>query len=100
MQGLFSVLNIALSLAAKSLAETIPYNFDNCIFGFRYIVVFSGKEDRVTLETAEILTPDWELIPEISNKFAQQVDLMVENRNIEFRELIKQSKQIQEDSTF
>lgn len=100
MQGIFTVINIALSLAAKSLAEITPYDFDGCLLGFRFIIEFSVEGDKVILETAQILNSDWELMEESSRKFAEQVSRMVENRNVEYRQFIEQSKQIREDRTF
>ncbi|NDV68556.1 hypothetical protein [Dysgonomonas sp. 25] len=100
MQGLFSMINVAKSMIAKSLAEPIPQNFDNCIFGFRCIVEFLGKDDEVILETAEILNSEWELIPEISEQFMQYVAQMVEDRNIEYKLIIEQEKEIQNDQQY
>ena len=83
MQGLISATNIAMSLVAKSIAEPIPQNIDDCIFGFRFIVEFSGKDDNITLITAEVLDSDWELLPEVSIQFALQVEQEIEaNRKL------------------
>lgn len=94
------MMDIALSLVLKSLSEPIPQRFDNCISDYRIIVEYLGKDENISVLKAEILNTDWELMPEISSLFAKQVTQIVENRNIEYLELINQSKQIQEDKTF
>ncbi|PXV66916.1 hypothetical protein CLV62_104177 [Dysgonomonas alginatilytica] len=100
MQGLLSVMNIAISLVEKSLAEPIPQNIDNCLFGFRYIIDFSGKDDKVTLQTAEILDSEWVLIEEASDLLKKEILKMVEGRNVEYWQAIEQETEIRKDRQY
>lgn len=100
MQGLLSVMNIAISLAAKSLAEPTPENIDDCLLDFRFIIEFSGKDDKVTLLTAKILDSEWIPIEEASNQFEKEALKMVENRNTEYRQAIEQETDIRRDRQF
>lgn len=100
MQVHKSVIDIALSLVTKSLAESTPKSIDECISENRIIVEFTCFNEEVTLITAEILDSDWELLPSISIEFQQMVSQLVEYRNIQYRKLLMQEKQIREDRTY
>lgn len=94
------ILDTAIKMANKSLAEHTPQNIDNSIFGFRYIIEFSGKNDKVTLQTAEILDSEWVLIEEASDSFKKEVLKMVECRNTEYRQAIEQETEIRKDRQY
>lgn len=97
MQGVATVINIAIQLASGSLIDPIPQSIDDCFFGLRLIIEFSGKDDNVSLEEASILDSDWELIEDESNRLKKEILEMVEDRNTDYRASIKQALDIRAD---
>jgi len=100
MQGQNSAIQIALLLVANNLYEPCPPNIDCCIYGFRFIIEFTGNYENIQLLTAEILNSDWVLIPDASKKLSQYIGQIIEYKNIDNLQLLEQSKQIKQDNIF
>ena len=93
------IIEVALSKTAKSLADNIPYDIDECTDDGRFIVEFSFYCDEITLLKAEILDSDWELDIPKTEEFTTKVRNMVETWNYEFTQSIRQAIDIQKDRT-
>lgn len=91
------IIEVALSETAKSLADNIPYDIDACITGGRFIVEFSTYCYEVTLLKSEILDSEWELDKIKTEEFTLKVQRMVEIRNYDFLQSIRQEADIRKD---
>lgn len=100
MQGINQVLQIALSMVSQSLLEPIPCNIDHCLFGFRFIVEFSGKNDNVEVLTSIVQDSDWILDNELTMRFSEEVEKLASICNIEYYQSLKQALYIVEDRTY
>ncbi|PXV62389.1 hypothetical protein CLV62_12078 [Dysgonomonas alginatilytica] len=91
------MIQMSVDLVSKSLAENNPYDIDDCISGFRFIVEFKGNEDNVGILTADVLDSDWLLNIEASQLLRNEVQILLNTRNTEYRYLLNQANEIQRD---
>lgn len=97
MQGFIAALKTILFIVSKSLDEPIPDDIDQCLYGYRFIVEFSGKDCNIELCKAETLDVDWELSSSKSELFKTEILKLIDIRNKEYSELLQQEIEIKKD---